>query len=401
MRTLQLSITLCLAASFAVAAPNPPEKSKLFERRVDPESGVVSFILKPKIHAFNQQSIYFTCKSMSDDGRFLLFHSSPGETGGPKVLSLVDLEKDEISDIIPTGGLPSFDVKANVLYYVDSKNMRICRRDLMVDPMKDVVLCDVPAELRPEGGDTRYLVSHLTLSRNHDKAFFDSCVRGRFIHGIVDLATGKYEKWGETPFLANHGQINPVNDRQAMVAWEICWTGEVGARYKKFGSVYPRMWVVEPGNRFRHIATVRNYATHEKWSEDGKGIYFCSKGGVWFHEIDTDRQYCVSPIHAVHATMTADNRYVTFDSELEPNYRGCSWRVGFTNRNTGRSVWIHSRRPPLNPRERPSTRHPDPHPTFVSQDRYIVCTINNADGHMDLSLTPVAQLLEMTAEYKR
>ena len=99
MRTLQLSITLCLAASFAVAAPNPPEKSKLFERRVDPESGVVSFILKPKIHAFNQQSIYFTCKSMSDDGRFLLFHSSPGETGGPKVLSLVDLEKDEISDI--------------------------------------------------------------------------------------------------------------------------------------------------------------------------------------------------------------------------------------------------------------------------------------------------------------
>lgn len=375
-----------------------PECSRLFSRYEDPESGVVSYLLKPKSYAFNQQSIYFTCKSMTDNGRFLLFHASNEENDGHgKRLVVLDLDSEIFHDLDKGIGLPFLDTEHDILYHVAADKTRFCRRDLLKDPKNEITVCQLPPELCPSDGDVDSLLTHLTLTKNHDKAFFDSRIRGRFIHGLVDLKTGKYEKWGETPFFANHGQLNPANDKMAMLAWECCWTGEAGDRYKKFGAVYPRMWIVEPGNRFRLIPSIRNYATHEKWSEDGKGIYFCSKGGVYFHEIDTDRQYCVSPIHAVHATMTANNRYVTFDSELEPNYRGCSWRIGFTNRETGRSIWIHSKRPALNPRERPSTMHPDPHPTFIRRDRYIVCTINNADGHMDLSITPVAQLIEKTA----
>ena len=52
----------------------------------------------------------------------------------------------------------------------------------------------------------------------------------------------------------------------------------------------------------------------------------------------------------------------------------------------------------LVPRERPSRRHPDPHPHFGMNDRYVICTYNNADGHMDVSVTPVAQLIEKTTE---
>jgi len=397
MKTSQLFCAVVLAsfALAALAAPKAVEESKLFVRSADPESGVVSYLLKPKSHAFNQQSIYFTCKSMTVDGRFLLFNGSAGE-GSPKTLTLVDLENESFTDIGKDIPLPFLDVKTDVLYYLNAEMTGFRRRDLLVDPKREIRLCDLPAELRPEDGDVGYVLCHLTLTRDRSKAFCDSCIRGRYVHGLVDLTTGAYEYWGETPFCANHGQLNPANDRMAMVAWESCWTGEVGRRYKESGAVYPRMWIVEPGNRFRLVPSVRNYATHEKWSEDGKGIYFCSKGGVFYHEIATDRQSCVSPIHAVHATMTADNRYVAFDGEHEPNYRGCSWRVGFTNRDTGKSVFIHSRRPPLNPRERPSTLHPDPHPTFVCNDRYVVCTVNNADGHMDLSVTPVAPLVEMT-----
>ena len=40
--------------------------------------------------------------------------------------------------------------------------------------------------------------------------------------------------------------------------------------------------------------------------------------------------------------------------------------------------------------------HPDPHPHFVMQGQYVVCTANNADGHMDLYVTPVTQMIEMT-----
>ena len=48
------------------------------------------------------------------------------------------------------------------------------------------------------------------------------------------------------------------------------------------------------------------------------------------------------------------------------------------------------------PQDNPSRLHPDPHPHFVMNGRYIVSTANNADGHMDLYITPVKQLVEMT-----
>jgi hypothetical protein len=70
--------------------------------------------------------------------------------------------------------------------------------------------------------------------------------------------------------------------------------------------------------------------------------------------------------------------------------------VAFWNRETGRGVWIYSTRPALMPREKQSRLHPDPHPHFVMNGRYVVCTANNADGHMDLYVTPVDQLVKMT-----
>lgn len=389
---MQILKTSLLLAAFTAAGATP-ETSKLFVRHVDPESGIESLILKPKMHSFNQQSIYFTCKSFTLDGRFLLFFASDGETG-EKRLACIDFEQDRAFDTGINGQLPFLDVARNELFYTDKRGF--VRRDLSIDPLKDIRLCDFPAELKPEGIAVQRYFTHLTLSPDRRLAFLDSCIGGRNVQGTIDLATGKYEKWGEAPFCANHGQFNPVDPTMAMVAWEGCWLGEVGANYKQYGAIYPRMWIVQKGYRYRLIPTVQNYATHEKWSEDGKGVYFCSKKGVWYHEIATDRQFCISPSHAVHANLTADNKYVAWDGELEPNYRGCRWRVGFHNRDTGKDVWIHSSRPALNPRARESIMHPDPHPTFVCGDRYVVCTINNADGHMDLSLTPVATLVAAT-----
>ena len=49
--------------------------SSLFRRHVEPSSGVVSYILDSRI-AENQQSLYFTQQSMTDDGRFIVFDVS-------------------------------------------------------------------------------------------------------------------------------------------------------------------------------------------------------------------------------------------------------------------------------------------------------------------------------------
>jgi hypothetical protein len=101
---------------------------------------------------------------------------------------------------------------------------------------------------------------------------------------------------------------------------------------------------------------------------------------------------------AGHSTMTADNRYVVFDSPdyaREGWYRGCSWSVCFWNRKTSRGLYVHTRVPPLCPKNNQSNLHPDPHPQFVMNGRYIVCTLNEK-GRMNLSVTPVAPLIART-----
>jgi len=94
--------------------------------------------------------------------------------------------------------------------------------------------------------------------------------------------------------------------------------------------------------------------------------------------------------------MTRDRRYFTYDNSVGPWYRGCAWRVGFYNAEPKKEVLLYSERPAFNTRDKPSGLHPDPHPQFVCGDRYIICTINRGDGRMDLSVTLVAPLVEMT-----
>ena len=63
-----------------------PETSKLFRKSVDPKSGVVSYVLDARI-AEEQQSLYFTQKSMTEDGRFLVFRICGGERRNEYVLT--------------------------------------------------------------------------------------------------------------------------------------------------------------------------------------------------------------------------------------------------------------------------------------------------------------------------
>ena len=155
------------------------------------------------------------------------------------------------------------------------------------------------------------------------------------------------------------------------------------------------MWLMEPGNKRTMIPSVTNYATHEHWSEDGKGFYFCSRG-VYYHELASGKQYQLTPMTAAHAAMTADNKYLTFDNSVGGWYRGCAWQIGFYNRKSKKGFYFYPKLEAYNTQENPSTLHPDPHPQFVCNDKYIISTVNLSNGHMDLSVTPVAQLIERT-----
>lgn len=364
------------------------EKSKCFRKYIEPTTKVVSYILDAPRVALHQQSIYFTHKSMTDDGRFLIFHGSDEKMKTARRLYVLDLKSEKITKVTDYKTIPFLDVKTSQVYYIRKEGL--FRHDLKKDPAKAIKLVNFPAELQ-KIGRIEYICTHLTLTRDRSKAFLDMKIGGRYIQGMLDIKTGNFTKWGEADFFVNHGQIHPFRDDIALCAWE-------NLNKKEIKGVYPRMWLFEPGNKRTMIPSRRtNYATHEHWAEDGKGFYFCSSG-VYYHELESGRQYNICPMRAAHAAMTADNKYLTFDTSAGMWYRGCSWQIGFYNRETGKGLYFYPELAAYNTIENPSRLHPDPHPQFVCGGKYIISTVNLGSGYMDLSITPVDQLIKLTSK---
>lgn len=388
----------CPAAEPAAPAVKTPETSKLFRKHVEPASGVVSYILETRVAA-NQQSLYFTQKSMTEDGRFIVFDVSGGERGNQKSFALADLLKDEVRPLEIRGSIPFLDTETAVLYWFETSGFYAL--NLRASAPAKEKLCEIPAQLKAEGTNVSGYATHVTLTPDRAQVFMDARVDDRFIQGLLDIKTGQFEKWGEEPVCVNHGQVNPVNGRLALCAHETRWTGtdKVEHRIQNIDGVYPRLLLVEPDGKRRIVPPMNNYATHEYWAADGQGFYYCSHGkeyGVIYCDLASGRQERVAPVHAAHATMTRDRRYFTYDYSVGKWYRGCAWQVGFYNAETKKELFLYAGQPAFNPQDKPSKLHPDPHPQFVCGEKYIICTINRGDGRMDLSVTPVAPLVEKT-----
>ena len=404
-----------LLAGVACAAMKTPETSSLFEKVTDPGSGCISYVLRPGCVGYHQQSWYFTQKSMTDDGRYLFFHAEPDErvtgqkrmrdTGLLRTLWVIDFAVDRIRPIRIYGmRVSSLDVRNNRLWFI--REGWVAYHDLGGSPTNITPVCRIPETLSVPGKAISYYCSHLTFNADHTKLFLDTGFdderpTAEYWQGLLNLKTGVYENWTKTDFCVNHGQICPADDTLGLAAWEGCWMKTVvkdGVKklVSRPGSeVYPRLWLFRKGQKTMIPAKAVNYATHEHWAEDGKSFYWCSGKGIYSHDLATGKQTCCSPLPAAHADMTADNSYIVFD--WAPDwYRGCAWQVCFYNRANGKHLYFHSNIPALCPRSSPSFLHPDPHPQFVCNGRYIVSTLNGSDGRMSVAVTPTAQLRART-----
>lgn len=405
MRIACLAVVgLAAGTVFAVG----PETSRLFEKRVDPKSGMVGYVLRARL-GFNQQTFYFTQKSMTDDGRFLLFEVTDEDRRFVKRMAMVDFETDTLSFVRGVvrktdNQMPYLDVEKDELWYLDGD--AFWKRDLKADPQKPIFVCKVPEELTAHGRIDR-MFTHLTLNRAGTKAFFDvRYADDLMVQGTMDFTTGRFEKWAEARGICiNHASINPVDDTLGLCAQEVSFTDCHGVRHdirNNEDGVYPRLQLCRPGLREMVEPALCNGATHETWAEDGKGFIYCSCG-VNYHSLATDTQYRLTSLYAAHSTMTANNRYLVFDRQTEEEkwFRGCSWNVIFWNLETGKYVYVYYGSPALNDKDEGNPLHPDPHPHFCCRDRYIVCTLNDAERRMNVFVVPVEPLIAATAGEKK
>ena len=397
--------------------------SDFFTRVVD-DSGVVSYLIRNSSIPHNtpgkcwaySQSVYFNGNEMTDDGRFLFFMVGESEFVPDyhvpyRSARILDLKTRKLYTFYATdGSYPWLDPLEDKLYYCirsdDKTTARFYRRDLLVDPGVEIPLAEFSRNLVAPGTSKtiRRAVSHLTLTSDRQKVFIDSWIHDEFHWGLLDLYTGQWDEWGSsTTENVTHGQLNPVHDDEALCAIDV-WTDSQGVTHPMVDDpdgTYRRLQYVKKGL----MQTIKpnpesNSAGHEGWTADGDHVYFCS-GGINLRNIRTDEyQLVMQANHKIeqttHCTPTKDLKYWVFDDTFPDFYRGGRWKVHFYNSLTGKRAMIHSHLPAITTAEQPSRVHPDPHPHFVCNDKYIICTAAQADGNLHFSITPVEQLIKLT-----
>lgn len=400
---LLLTIPSVLFSSENQSRPNgsapvkTPAESRHFTQYTDPESGVVSWILKPNTIAMNQQTLYFMNRSMSKDGRYLWFYCMFSMKDS-KSLGVLDFKTDEVHYFPETKGCgfsALVDEETGFIYWAHNKK-GIFRRSPDPD-QKAEKICGIPDEF-PQG-KIYQIVCHLCFNPDKTKFFLDSRVDNKFFCGSLDIKTGKYTKWAEMDFMFNHAQFNPVYEEPVFICKEF-WNDPVSGKRinipKGKDGVYERLWLLNSKTNFKRLTPYQNgYATHEWWSADGNALYYCCRYGVVRYDLASGKQTVALPERSTHAHSSVNDRWFVHDLSLGPWYRGCSWAVHFYNTETKKDLPIVSKIPAYNSKENESVLHPDPHPQFVADDRYVASTFN-VDGKMTVLLTPVKALIEKT-----
>lgn len=397
-----------------------------FDTFVDPISDVVSYWFKTEIPGSwsgkrNTQSSYFVTKSMTNDKRFCFFLISTKEVNGnmPTERGAVVFDfKERKLYTFPNkhGGYPYLDEESDQLYYFEmfpqSGKVRdggqFYRMDLLKDPGTSVPLLTLPKAVAPSGCYVNRAVSHITLTQDKQWVFLDSMIGGdTCIEGMFNIYTGEWKEWHRTTEKhLTHGQISPTNDNEVLLSRDVWGNGDSrDALYNQENDgIYERINIMTPDGNIRVIDprhpsnNNNNYASHEMWHYDGDHVYWCANG-VQIRNIRTGEHVYAYRERATHCNMTYDMKHIVLDNDqMGDSFRGGRWRVTFFNRETGKKVNLISLSPAITTEDKPSRINPDPHPHFVCNDKYIVCTMADSDGYLRWSITPVDQLIRRTSK---
>ena len=393
-----------------------PMTSRLFEKRVDPQTGVEHYLLTHKITE-HQQGFYFVNDSMTEDGRYLWFLVGL-LPGAPKLLGVIDFEKDDMwfmEDTLNNGGSPYIDVKTGEAYFMwgatlyrrsPEKSARSVAIGTVPPPQKSIMGedPDVPSWAKtssPSGPSVRFCSTHLTRTPD-GKEFFIDAVAGvnECYCGTMEIETGKWCEWGTHELHMNHGQINPQNGSLAMCACD-CFTNLTTGKFNQIptdeNGNYLRLWTVTRDGKWTNYPPRNGFATHEYWSADGKKIYYNNLEGIQRINIETGEHICVHPHRAWHSFATADEKYYIYDAKHtseEEFWRGGPARVAFASAETGKEIDVASYLQPTGTPDKPFNFHPDPHPRFVGKEKYVLYTTSECGG-LDVAIAETSHLIEM------
>jgi len=366
------------------------ERSSLFERWVDPVSGVASFILSQTAAPF-QQSFYYTNPSFTNDGRYLWIYCAyppSGNANQGRCLAVADLEAQEIRVFPETQFLdasPGVDLETGYVYWCIGSE--IWKRGPL--PSQGAELVNrLPEKLTLNRRPWR-IATHLTFSADRKSLNIDAEIGRQWFVGQAPLDGSDVVVWQEFDRAYNHGQFSPVDPDLQLI-------NQDSAVDPLTGDCPPyenRMWLIRRGEKAAPIFPTGPKHGHEWWSANGQHVWYIHYNrGVERVDIKNPTPELMWASDVVsHAHVDATERYIVAD--CIPGKDTGIGNVIFYNTETKRELSIVSNMP--YPPDSLRRYHVHPHPQFCREDEYI-CYTTLVRGQVEVALVPVDELLART-----
>lgn len=380
-------------------SPPPPhdlDKHPCFTPWLDPQSGVLSYLLTHRLGAV-QKAWYFMEPSLRGESPLLWFRvvhpPSTGATCAAVRLDPADPEVRHYPHSLSAGnGMLTPDGETAWLPIADG----IYEQPFAGEPRE---MFRLPGKIR--GGRHLFnLVSDLSLSIDDRRFVLDCHIGNRWLIATVDRHTGEFTplRWFGN---RHHHAVFSKHDPDLFMVNLGHWTDPItGDKFE----MNNRIWVMDTKlTRYAPLLPEawfgrNSWNCHEWWTPDGK-INLCDyERGVVEADPETHESRVIWPRTCTHAQSDRHNRWFVGDVNCYKWNERAPCSVWFFNRETGREMPIVSRMPdqPLPWRDF-RTYHIDPHPAFSEDGRYIVYT-TTAPGYVTVALTPAALLVSATAE---
>ena len=362
-----------------------------FTGYTDPVSGVRSYILTEK-PAPCIQNFYFVNSGMAENSKYFWFYCAypPGAMHCLGVLG-TDAEKPFVR-CFPAAQFeresPWVSPDGREAFYTYKENMYKINIEGSIE-----VFATLPEEL-VRGRTVFDMCTHITRSADEKYFLLDVNVGNEWAITLLDIKTREFKTLCRFGGKHNHVQFSYTNPKEFIVDEDWWFDPITGQRF----SYHHRIWLmdteqscyrpVEPEKWFEHNSLV----THDFWSKDGYVCWVDHKLGAFEYHPEARKIQNVWKRSLCHAHCNADRSLWCAD-ESPYLWAEKPCKLLFYNRQTGREAEIYSAMP--NATVSRGVYHSDPHPSFTPDGKFIAAT-TTVRGEMDVSLTPVEQLVEMT-----
>lgn len=363
----------------------------LFEKWVDPVSGVESHVLTRRIAPI-QQTFYFTNSGFSADGRYLwLYCAFPpgGDAYYGRQLAVVDFAEQTVRHFPETQFMdasPFVDSATADVYW--TTGLGVWKRGPAPKSAVERV-GGFPEELARQRRPLR-LATHLSRSADRKSFAIDAQIGTEWFVGDLPLdGRGGFRLWQTFDRCYNHAQFSPTDPDILLIAQDGWIDPATGAE----GETHDRLWLLQRGERAKPLVPTApappSLRGHEWWDADGRHVWYIDyHGGTTRVDVSTGQRTLVWPNGHTHSHVDRAGRYLVGDINVAED-----WRIAFFNITTGKEVDIVSQLPmPAWPRR---SYHIHPHPRFCLDDRYI-CYTTNVLGTIDVAIVPVSTLIART-----